>query len=123
MSNSIEQTNKGIIVTGGTISSENLAVGDEASISNSYSYLLDNESAIKELRNAINLLIHDMEKSKVEKEKIDATKAVKKELESESPNLFFVKSILLPVIEGIKSIGSASNSVVSIQKLLGVLLP
>lgn len=123
MTRSSDKGNQGIIVTGGTLSADNLAVGNNASLSNGSHKGTDAEVELQQLRIEVSKLIEYMENSKLDMEQIKAAKVAKTELESNSPNLFLAKSVLFSVIDGVKAIGSVAGSIMSIKKLFGVLLP
>lgn len=123
MTQSNDRGNKGVIVVGGTLSADNLAVGKNASISNSGNSQEYSESALQQLTVEVSRLIDHMKESQIDRKQIEAVTLAKSELESDSPNLFLAKSVLLSVVDGLKTIGSVSGSIMSIKKLLGILLP
>jgi len=123
MNRSSNKGNQGVIMAGGTLSTDNLAVGNNASISNSSYAPTDAEVEIQKLRIEVSSLIEFMEKSKLNEDQIKSAKLVKSELESDSPNLFLAKSVLFSVIDGLKTISTVAGSIMSIKKIFGVLLP
>lgn len=123
MTRAEDKENQGVIVTGGTLTAKNMAVGENAKISNHERGDSTVEPALLELVTEISRLIEHLEKSDVENEKIEAAKLAKLELEKNSPNFFSVKSILLSLLDGIKAVGSVASTVISIKKLLGVVAP
>lgn len=115
--------NQGVIVTGGSFSANDIAVGENASIVKNSCDTENTESIQHELLTELTKLIKLMEESQVDKEKISAARTAKAELESATPNLFLVKSILGSTIDVIKTIGTVAGSALSIKTLLGVLVP
>ncbi|GAB6262343.1 hypothetical protein [Photobacterium sp. 53610] len=123
MTRATDKENQGVIMTGGTLTAKNLAVGENAKISNHEHGSNTVEPALLELVTEISRLIEHLENSDVGNEKIDAAKLAKSELEKDSPNFFSAKSILLSLLDGIKAVGSVASTVISIKKLLGVIAP
>ncbi|HIJ85469.1 MAG: hypothetical protein HW380_2242 [Magnetococcales bacterium] len=123
MTRTTDKENQGVIVTGGTLSARNMAVGKNAKISNREHSNNRVDTVLQELLAEISRLIDNLEKSHVESEKIEAAKLAKTELEKDSPNFFIAKTMLLPLLDAIKAIGSVAGIVISIKKLLGIVAP
>ncbi len=123
MTQSNDKGNQGVIMTGGTLSADNLAIGKNASIVNESQDQKHTGSALQELATELSQLIELMKKHQLDERQIEAAKLAKSELESESPNIFLAKSILVSVIDAAKTINSVSGSILSIKKLLDVLMP
>jgi len=123
MTRTTDKENQGVIVTGGTLSARNMAVGKNAKISNREHSNNSVDPLLQELLSEISRLIENLEKSHVESERVEAAKLAKIELEKDSPNFFVAKSMLLSLLDGIKAVGSVAGTVISIKKLLGIIAP
>lgn len=123
MTQSNESRNHGVVVTGGTLSANNLAVGNKASIIEGGQNNEPTKSLHKELLTELSLLIELMEKEQLDRDQISAVNLAKSELENTTPNIFLAKSIMTSVINTVKTIDSFTGNVMNITKILGVLLP
>jgi hypothetical protein len=117
------KVNKGVIVTGGALSAENLAVGDNASIANAQQTDCSVSSELQELLKEVSRLVDQMEREGVDDKTLEAAQVAKRELQSESPNLVLAKAVLLQIADVFKNVGSFAGSIMTIKKLIGVLIP
>jgi hypothetical protein len=115
--------NKGVIVTGGSLSAENLAVGTNASVANFQQSVGNSSPEMEQLLAEVSKLVDQMERSGVDAQTVEAAKLAQRELESDAPNLVVAKSVLLQIADVFKNVGSFAGSIMSIKKLIGVLLP
>ena len=108
--------NQGIIVSNGSLTGNIIVAGKNASINTSASI-----SALDQLRQEVTKLVSSMEINKVDSGNIDAAKVAEKELEKKEPNWIVVKSVLLSVIESIKTIGTVAGCALSVKKILDLI--
>jgi len=117
-----ENGNRGVIVSGGTLKANEMAVGDNPTINKISQIGGESVPTMQELRNELNLLISEMEKYQIGSDKIAAAKTVKGELEKDSPNMLVVKPVLHSIIDSIKMIGTVAGTALSVKKILDLLV-
>lgn len=118
----MQNDNRGIIIHGGTLTAHEMAIGNNAAINKSTHESSDPSSAIKVLRNGLDILIKAMEKNQAEHEKTETLKSIKVELEKEKPNMLIVKPVLESIIDSIKAVGSIAGAALSVKNLLDLLV-
>lgn len=118
--------NQGIIITGGTISAEQLAVGTNAKAEKIIQAIEqgDNTKTISDLREQLNYLLELIREnsSMLEPNVEKAIEVVKAEADKPSPNKIVMTSIIDGVIQTVKSLTSIAGAITAIKKLIDIVI-
>lgn len=117
-----DNRNQGIVVSGGSLTANDIAVGHNASINKSPQIDSYSISDLNKLKEEVAKLIQIMETSRINNDKIDAAKIAEKELENKEPNLLVVNSVLNSVIDSIKTVETVVGSALSVKRILDLLV-
>lgn len=122
MSEPAEKGNQGIVISGGTFNAGDVVVGKNATINKVSNAGSEADSSIEQLKEELARLIDTMEQHKVDPAQTDVAKAAKDQLESDSPNMHIVKSLLETAVESVKTMGGISKSAMAVKSILDSLL-
>jgi len=116
-------TNKGIIVSGGSLIADNIVIGDSAILKTSSSDILANRHA--ELVSRLEGLVLEVEKIRGSSEQytvlIDAATRAKNEGAKDSPNRDTLEAILSIMERGASVFSGVASAVVAVKSALAVL--
>ena len=120
--------NEGIVVSGGSISSNQLAVGRNAqAVQNTYNLAgrLENDGE-GEVARAITELVNALESSDAamsfKEEAIEITQEVTKEVSKENPNKFTLKGMLSSIKEVVSPTAELVEKVAVLQKAIALMM-
>ncbi len=122
----MKKANQGIIMSGGTINADQIAVGSNAKAQKiiDQSQQLDSTKSIDDLIEQISNLMELIKDNKniLDSDTEGAIAVVKQEAEKEKPNKFVMTSILEGISAGAKSISSIENAISAVKSLIDIVI-
>jgi hypothetical protein len=115
--------NEGVVVSGGTFTATNAAVGTNAQINHTQT---SESNAMKEVQQRLDLLLQSLEEHGNQipnrGEVAEAAQSVKEELTREKPNRLTLKSLLSGITDSVKSVSGVALAVEGLKLAVTTLL-